>query len=207
MPERHDEGPPRRHFGLLVFCESESQLKLLDDDSAVVIGRELPSEIVVDDPSVSRQHARFVLTQGEVWVEDLDSRNGTFLRGRRITRERLESADEVGVGKARVVLAATRPMKEGKQEDMSVADGERVIQDPRMRQLYQNVTRAAQATLPVLILGETGVGKEHVASAIHREGPRRDKPFVIVNCAAIPVSLLETTLFGHERGAFTGAVN
>jgi DNA-binding NtrC family response regulator len=74
-----------------------------------------------------------------------------------------------------------------------------------MQQLYQDVTRAARVNVPVLILGETGVGKEHVARAVHSESPRIEAPFVVINCAAIPPALLESTLFGHERGSFTGA--
>jgi DNA-binding NtrC family response regulator len=74
-----------------------------------------------------------------------------------------------------------------------------------MQRLYADAARAARGRLPVLILGETGVGKELVARAIHRESPRRDKPLVAVNCATFTASLLESTLFGHERGAFTGA--
>src|SRR5690348_708977 len=95
----YEEGSPTRRFGLLIFCDREAQFKPLDEGSAVVIGREAPSEIVVADASVSRQHARFVRNQGEVWVEDLDSRNGTHLRGKPIERERLDSGDQVLIGK------------------------------------------------------------------------------------------------------------
>jgi DNA-binding NtrC family response regulator len=179
-------------------------MKPVEGGSAVVVGREAPSEIVVNDASVSRQHARFSLEDGAIWVEDLGSRNGTFLRGRRIERERLTGGDEVGVGKARVVLAATR-VPDGGIERICASDEDLVVQNPRMKQLYQDAARAARANVPILVLGETGSGKEHVAAAIHREGPRKTEPFVVVNCGAIPTSLLETTLFGHERGAFTGA--
>jgi transcriptional regulator with PAS, ATPase and Fis domain len=81
-----------------------------------------------------------------------------------------------------------------------------VLRNARLQQLYEESRRAGRADMPVLILGETGVGKEHVAQTVHRVSARRDGPFVGINCAAIAAPLLESTLFGHERGAFTGAV-
>jgi len=198
------DGANERRFALLIFCDAEAQVRLLDRDCPVVVGRELPSEIVVDDPSVSRQHARFTLKDGEVWVEDLDSRNGTFRHGSKLAHERLDAADEVVVGKARIVVAATRA--DARPRSASDSETEHVIVNPKMRQLYSDTKRAARADVPLLVLGETGAGKEHVARTFHREGPRADKPFVAVNCAAIPASLIESTLFGHERGAFTGAL-
>jgi transcriptional regulator with PAS, ATPase and Fis domain len=196
------DGPAKRRFALLVFFDSDAQMRLLDEGAQVVVGREAPSEIVVDDPSVSRQHARFTLKDGEVRVEDLDSTNGTFVRGRRIAQERLDAADEVVVGKARIILAATRA--NAARSEAPIDDGY-VVVNPKMRKLYADTRRAARADVPLLILGETGAGKEHVARTFHREGPRADKLFLAVNCAAIPASLIESTLFGHERGAFTGA--
>lgn len=202
FPDGTTDGANERRFALLIFCDSDAQVRLLERDSPVVVGREEPSEIIIDDPSVSRQHARFTLKDAEVWVEDLDSRNGTFRRGQRLSHERLDAADEVIVGKARVVIAATRA--DGPRQPN--ADPDYVIVNPKMRQLYSDTKRAARADVPLLVLGETGSGKEHVARTFHRDGPRSEKPFVAVNCAAIPASLIESTLFGHERGAFTGAL-
>src|SRR6185503_16567419 len=155
----------------------------------------------------SRQHARFVRNQGEVWVEDLDSRNGTRLRGKAIERQRLESGDEILIGNVRVVLAGTRepPASAAPRSQAGAGPSEMVIRNQRMLAIYRDVAQAARGKLPALILGETGTGKELVARALHRQSERKERPFVAVNCAAIPPSLLESTLFGHERGAFTGA--
>ncbi len=76
---------------------------------------------------------------------------------------------------------------------------------PKMRELFEDAARLARSVIPVLILGETGTGKEVVARAIHERGPRRDKPLVYLNCGAVPGQLVENILFGHERGAYTGA--
>ncbi|HEY2734387.1 MAG TPA: sigma 54-interacting transcriptional regulator [Polyangiales bacterium] len=191
-----------RRFGLLIFCHGEAQLRMLDEGTSVVLGRAEPAEVIVRDPSISRQHVRFRRELDEVWVEDLDSRHGTFIRGRKVERERLAAFDEVSLGEVRVVLAAT-----GDEAPLQspTADPELVIQNARMRHVYAQVELAARGRLPILVLGETGTGKEHVAQAIHRASPRCDKPLVAVNCAAIAPSLLESALFGHERGAFTGA--
>jgi DNA-binding NtrC family response regulator len=74
-----------------------------------------------------------------------------------------------------------------------------------MRRLYETVDRLATSVIPVLLLGETGSGKEVLARALHERGPRRGKPLACINCGAIPATLIESVLFGHERGAFTGA--
>jgi two-component system response regulator AtoC len=194
-----------RRYGLLIFCAGEAQLRLLDDGASVVIGRHEPAEVLVRDGSVSRQHARFIRCKDEVWVEDLDSRHGTFLGGRAIKREKMAPFDEVAIGTVRIVLAATAATAHEYGQDGRHDHDEIVICNASMQRLYADAACAARGRLPVLVLGETGVGKEHVAQAIHRRSSRSDKPFIAVNCAAIAPSLLESTLFGHERGAFTGA--
>jgi transcriptional regulator with GAF, ATPase, and Fis domain len=85
------------------------------------------------------------------------------------------------------------------------AGDEPVVVSPAMTRVFNTVTRIAHSPIPVLLLGETGTGKEIVARAIHERSPRRERPMVCVNCGAIPSQLVESTLFGHERGAFTGA--
>jgi len=99
----------------------------------------------------------------------------------------------------RAAVPAPPPMESNPSE------AELIGASPAMRELFRGIGRLAQAPLGVLITGETGTGKELVARALHRESPRRGKPFVALNTAAIPAELLESELFGHEAGAFTGA--
>ncbi len=106
------------------------------------------------------------------------------------------------------VAMATRGLQSRQRKEPAAApsaDSDLVGESPAMRELFRAVGRLAQAPLAVLITGETGTGKELVASALHRHSPRSERPFVALNTAAIPAELLESELFGHEAGAFTGA--
>ncbi|TMQ10563.1 MAG: FHA domain-containing protein [Deltaproteobacteria bacterium] len=114
------------------------------------------------------------------------------------------------LGAARAACAAAEPgavLRAGDTVEVITAGAQRImIADPAMARLYELARRLARAAIPILILGETGAGKELAAAAIHAFSARADGPFVSVNCAAIPEALAESELFGHARGAFSGAV-
>ncbi|MDC0749245.1 sigma 54-interacting transcriptional regulator [Polyangium mundeleinium] len=343
-PSPLDAPEEGRRLAVVVQAQQGMEIALLVPDTPLVVGRTEPSDLQVHDGTLSRQHARFVLAGDRLLVEDLGSRNGTWLAGRRIDRAGIEIGDEVmlgsvlacvhvlaptgeslgidgeegflrrvneeaararelrrpfallvvrakpvgdrsphvrdwlaavreairpfdriatyGPGAAQVLLPemgteeATRVAqrivasqgKEGASLRVGVAaypdagstvealfslsrdavnrataerpvevegtrafaDGE-VLEDDAlvagraMREVLSTVERVAGARVPVILHGETGTGKEVLARALHERGPRRNKRMVRVNCGAIPKELVESTLFGHERGAFTGA--
>ncbi|AGP32050.1 acetoacetate metabolism regulatory protein AtoC [Sorangium cellulosum So0157-2] len=320
------------------------ETRLLSPDTPLVVGRSAPAALWIDDRTLSREHARFVLSGGRVWVDDLGSKNGTFLDGRRVSRARIAVGDEIvlgnvalrvqalgaggesldlegeerllrrvedeltrarhfrrpfallhvrigaaataegwiklvraclqpvhrvalyGTGAAQVFLpetgaeeanriaqaiaassiggdarllvgcivypdagssanelfAAAREAARRASPERPVAHGPSAAaatvlagEDPavggliagqRMRALLEAVKRVAASRIPVVLHGETGTGKEVLARMIHESGPRKGMRMVRVNCGAIPKDLVESTLFGHERGAFTGAL-
>jgi len=325
---------------LLIYHRNGSLMVELRDGVAVVIGRARPSDVSVRDTSLSRQHARFLLSGSELWVEDLGSTNGTRINGKKVHRGLVKRTDEVRLGSVTVayhvldvrnaetphvmdghdqfvtkldaeiiraqtfgrliavlmVQATRRPnghvsrwgprvqsllrpvdlfalhddrtvligrLESGPTEAAEIArlivddpprgepplrcgisllarqattdqliasartalrhtsqrqrfalaegqsgkegDGEPVVLSPGMREIYRQAERVADSPIPVLIYGETGTGKEVLAQAIHERSGRRRKPIRFVNCGAIPEQLVESVLFGHERGSFTGA--
>src|SRR5688500_9927724 len=137
---------------------------------------------------------------------DIASTAGAFRGGAHDFLSKPFDLDEAVALAARALPgAAAEPPAEPAPAANGAADGELVGDTPAMRELFRAIGRLAQAPLSVLITGETGTGKELVARALHRESPRARKPFVAINTAAIPAELLESELFGHEAGAFTGA--
>jgi two-component system response regulator AtoC len=186
----------------------------LPSHGAVTLGRGEECEVRIDSPSVSRRHA--VLHIGpRLRIEDLGSANGTFVRdGQTVTdtstyrlRKLSKEMFEIVVGE-RVSLGGLIPIvirRAANAHDEAVSVDQATVHDPAMRALYAQVARAAQSTSSVLILGDTGVGKEVLARYLHERSPRAGAPFLELNCAALPASLLESELFGHEKNAFTGA--
>ncbi len=190
--------PPRGAWVALVVGERRDVIAL-PADTEVSIGRSRSSGIPIPDPAVSRLHASLCWDGAErVTVTDHASRNGIFLRGRRVReRAQMTNGDELTVGPARLIVVVPSIEREPAKHTLSV--------DPNMCRSVELADRAAQSDLPVLIVGETGVGKELLARRIHEQSKRAEGAFVAVNCGSIAESLAEATLFGHERGAFTGA--
>ena len=328
---------------LLIYHRGGVQIVPLAEARPVVVGRRHPSTIAIRNTSLSRQHARIELVNGQVWVEDLQSTNGTWVDQRRIDRAAVEPGMELRLGalsasvqllgpmesrqfglfshdhfqldlEAEVIRARTfgrtlallmlqargrgdggasrwfslvqdslrpfdrialycsdtaeillpeadeslatsfarrllalepnlvcgiatlpaqasspgelvqvalsalretdrgRPVRTAETqvrtttpvEEESAGTGP-VIQSGAMKRLFQTVRRLSTSVIPVLLLGDTGTGKEVVAHALHEDGPRRSHSMICVNCGGIPSQLMESTLFGHEKGAFTGA--
>jgi transcriptional regulator with PAS, ATPase and Fis domain len=180
----------------------------VDDGAEIVVGRSSAATIQIDDPKVSREHARIVRRDGALQLVDLGSRNGTRVNGKTARGQSvpLSSGDIIRFGQAEILIAETAGQRE--RPDPAAAAVELpgvVVSDPAMAQAFDRARRVAQAETTVRLLGETGVGKEVIAEQIHRQSPRAQGPLVRLNCGALPESILESELFGHERGAFTGA--
>jgi transcriptional regulator with GAF, ATPase, and Fis domain len=171
----------------------------------VVVGSAEQAQIVVRDPTVSRVHAELDPRPDGLWVRDLGSKNGTFVNGVFVQVARLTSEREIRLGSAMLSIApdAQPSTAPSWTEDTF---GPLLGRSTRMRKLFTALARVAQTDFSVLVQGETGTGKELVARALHDASARRSGPFVVVDCAAIPENLFESQLFGHARGAFTGAL-
>ncbi len=166
----------------------------------LLLGSGAGSDVVLADAAVSSRHGQ-VHRVGPGWMlTDLGSTNGTWIGGARVSSAVLGPGVTFTVGRTRVEC-----VPETHVPDPVVAPS-LVGTSPAMDRVRAAIARFAPAPYPVLVEGESGVGKELVAREIHRLGPFRDGPLVTVNCAAIAPDVIESELFGHERGAFTGAV-
>ncbi len=173
--------------------------------SSISIGSAEGNDLVLQDDSVSRHHARIDVDEGCLTITDLSSTNGTFVRDVRVMRAALPEKATLTFGDCDVVF---RLGEESDEVPLASTDrfGEFLGESVPARRLFQELMRIAPSEASVVLEGESGTGKEILARAIHEESPRRDAPFVTIDCGALPASLIESELFGHERGAFTGAI-
>jgi DNA-binding NtrC family response regulator len=173
------------------------------DVDPIVVGREPGAQLLLDDPEVSAVHCELRAVSEGVFVRDLGSTNGTFVGPVKVQQATITTRAELTVGRTRLVVEPTAE----RRVDVGQSDrfGTLVGISPKMRHVFTVLEKVAPTQLSVLVVGETGTGKEGAARSLHEASPRKDKPFVVLDCGAIPETLAESILFGYEKGAFTGA--
>src|SRR5256885_13580033 len=176
---------------------AERRLRL--DGNLVSLGAHPQNDVHLPDRFVSRYHCRLHGRDGRLWIQDLGSTNGTVVDGARVSEAEIGPGSLVRIGDQ--VLRVEREYT----SDPVLLPGV-ITRDPVLGAALELLKRAAPSRLPVLIHGESGSGKEVAACAVHELSSRATGPFVPVNCGAIAAEVAEAELFGHERGAFTGAV-
>jgi hypothetical protein len=164
----------------------------------ITIGASSECDVVLPDRAVSAVHCRVEHDRLCAWVRDLGNRNGTWIDGVRTALGRVAAGSRLTLGRTEL-----RVLEQGRRGD---ARREGLVASSwQMIEILGKVERLARATCPVLVWGPSGAGKEGIARALHTRGPRGPQPFVAINAAAIPRDLVESELFGHEKGSFTGA--
>ncbi len=175
------------------------------DKDIITIGAMEDNDLVVNDDTVSRYHCKIVQEDSGYLLQDLSSTNGTFINRVRVREGYLKPGCTIGLGNAEVKFHAADEKVEivaSKKERLGKMIGRHV----KMRELYTILEKIAPTATTVVIEGETGSGKEVVAQTLHELSTRSNGPIAVFDCGAVPDNLIESELFGHEKGSFTGAV-
>ncbi len=172
----------------------------------LTIGKAPDNDLVLTDDTVSRHHCEIIRAPDGIHVRDLDSTNGTKVDGTRIREAMLQSGSVLKVGEIEVAFKPVTHRLEVLPSDKNQF-GPALGSSLSMRTIFGVLERIAKTDATVLLEGETGTGKDVLARAVWSESLRAGKPFVVVDCGAVSYSLIESELFGHERGSFTGAVS
>jgi two-component system, NtrC family, response regulator GlrR len=170
----------------------------------MIIGTHTDAGLQLTDPTVSRYHVELHARGDGVRVRDLGSKNGVLLSGVKVQEMVIEATALLTVGRTVLQIGFAEQdlgLPEGASAFGSVLGG-----SPAMQQLLGTLQRVAPTDSTVLLLGESGTGKEVLAEAIHQASPRRNKKLVVFDCAAVSTDMVESELFGHVKGAFTGAI-
>ncbi len=198
----------RRSWFVEVHDEGDAVRRVPLTEMRMVVGSGSEADLVVNDRAVSKRHCVLTHVGGRIVVKDLGSRNGTYLGGGRVQEASCVEGATLSIGRATLVCGS---VEENTLEDSSEDEDFRPLpnivgQSQAMRKIAHQVRRQANKTQPVLIAGESGTGKDLIARALHLESARSSANFVAVNMGGVSRELVESELFGHERGAFTGAV-
>ncbi|HEY5943913.1 MAG TPA: sigma 54-interacting transcriptional regulator [Kofleriaceae bacterium] len=195
-----------RRCKLVVIKGAQRRTEFMISGDVICIGKAPENDLVLADETVSRVHFEIVRDAKGYLVRDLKSTNGTFLDSAEVKEAYLRAGSVISVGATELKFTPFEERIEilpSEKESL----GEMVGKSPAMREIFGLIERIAPTDATVLIEGETGTGKDMIARTLHQLSPRADKPFIVVDCGAVAGTLIESELFGHEKGAFTGATS
>ncbi len=175
------------------------------DQDVITVGAAPGNDLVVEDARVSREHCRIVHEPSGYLVEDMSSTNGTSVNRVRIREAFIRSGAVLGLGGVEIRFQTFDERVELTPSSRD-AFGPVLGRSRKMREVFSVLERIAPTNSTVVLEGETGSGKEVVARALHSRSLRAKEPFVVFDCSAVPHELIESELFGHEKGSFTGAM-
>lgn len=197
-----------RRYQIVVVSKDGNKRKYeLGKKKVIRIGKRSDNEIVIaNDKTVSRNHAEIQCTDDNQYLlRDLNSTNGTLINGLKVKEAFLSQGDLIQIGETSIEFQTFDEKVQIEPSDQNFF-GNLVGRSRKMRQIFGVLERISPSQATVIIEGETGTGKELVAQAIHANSPRKDKPFIVFDCSAVAPNLIESELFGHTKGSFTGAV-
>jgi two-component system, NtrC family, response regulator GlrR len=191
-------------FRMKIVAGPDAGAEAVSEEGRMTVGTAEGATLRLSDPTVSRFHAELEATPTGIAVRDLGSTNGTLLGAAAVREVVVRGPVELDMGRTRVRLLLGAERASIPTAAASSLGG-LLGGSAAMRAVFDTLERAAPTTAPVLLTGESGTGKELAARAVHAASPRAAQPFEVVDCGGLPPTLIESELFGHERGSFTGA--
>jgi DNA-binding NtrC family response regulator len=194
----------RTRFRVDVNAGPDKGKHLESAQERITVGTSSKNDLVLTDPGVSRHHLRIELSPLGFQLTDLGSTNGTWFKDALVHQMVSPSSCDLRLGDTTLRISAL-----DREEEIPLHDddhfGSVLGKSASMRELFRNLRQVSGKDVPILLEGETGTGKDLIARTIHENSARKDKPFIVVDCGSIPATLIESELFGHAKGAFTGA--
>ena len=194
-----------RKARLVVVDGPDKGREILIGKAKIYVGRSPVNDLALTDKSISGTHFELAASEDGYLLRDLGSTNGTTYNGLRLKEAYLKPGTTFKAGNTSLVF---EPSDDVVEIPLSESDrfGTVIGRSVSMREVFATLEKVAPSDLTVLIEGDTGTGKERIAESIHKMSRRNSKPFVVLDCSSIPRDLMESTVFGHEKGSFTGAV-